>query len=240
MVGSRAVRRRRSRGPPHRRASSRPRSACEASWPSLRPTLSCGRARRPFRGLGFALRLRSRFSFGAAATATGSSAAGAPFDDTTGTSPSMPSGVTMIECGRPSGPPPFFPAPRRSAASGDLRRHLLELVLQLRGGELAALQPVTRRDDFLDVELEDVAPAELAVRPLASSEKRAQRRPHSRSASVISLWISSYSAMASFDSLVKGTHTEAMWTKITIGPAGSELETAPHRSCATWCRAPPW
>src|SRR2546429_41629 len=47
------------------------------------------------------------------------------------------------------------------------------------------------------------------------------RRPHSRSARVISLWISSYSAMASFDSLVKGTHTDAMWTKITIGPEGA-------------------
>src|SRR2546426_5071066 len=46
------------------------------------------------------------------------SSSGAPFGDMappgasrirTGTSPSTPSGVTMIECGRPSGPPPFFP-----------------------------------------------------------------------------------------------------------------------------------
>ena len=34
--------------------------------------------------------------------------------------------------------------------------------------------------------------------------------------------------MASLDSLVNGTHTEAMCTKITMGPAGS----AP-RDCAT-------
>jgi hypothetical protein len=51
--------------------------------------------------------------------------------------------------------------------------------------------------------------------------KTPSRRPHSRRASVISLRISSYSAIASFYSLVKGTQTDAMWTKITIGPAGS-------------------
>ena len=51
--------------------------------------------------------------------------------------------------------------------------------------------------------------------------KAPSRRPHSRSARVISLRISSYSAIASFDSLVNGTHTEAMWTKMTMGPDGS-------------------
>src|SRR3989440_11764805 len=60
------------------------------------------------------------------------------------------------------------------AASGDLRGHLQELVLQLRGGESTALETVARLDDLLDVELEDVAPAELAVRPLAPSEEGAQ------------------------------------------------------------------
>ena len=94
-----------------------------------------------------------------------------------------------------------------------------ELRLQLRGGQPAALEAITRLDDFLDVELEDVAPARCS--PCARSRRRRNapsRRPHSRSARVISLRISSYSAMASLDSLVNGTQTEAMWTKITIGP----------------------
>src|SRR5439155_22907145 len=59
-------------------------------------------------------------------------------------------------------------------AAGPLPGHLLELVLQLRGGQLAALETVARRDDFLDVELEDVAPAELAVGALAPPEERAE------------------------------------------------------------------
>src|SRR2546428_11004215 len=60
------------------------------------------------------------------------------------------------------------------AASGDLRGHLQELVLQLRGGQSTALEPVARLDDLLDVELEDVAAAGLAVGPLAPSAGRGQ------------------------------------------------------------------
>src|SRR5262249_53252710 len=58
--------------------------------------------------------------------------------------------------------------------AGELHGHLLQLILQLRGGKLAALEPIARGDHFLDVELEDVAPAELAVGALAPSEERAQ------------------------------------------------------------------
>src|SRR5437879_2773074 len=114
------------------------------------------------------------------------------------------------------------------AASGDLGGHLQELVLQLRGGESTALEPVTRLDDLLDVELEDVAPAELAVCPLAPSEEGAQP-PAAFAQGQGDLLVDLVVLGDGFlDSLVKGTHTEAMWTKITIGPAGSE-----PRDCAT-------
>src|SRR2546423_8271457 len=45
------------------------------------------------------------------------------------------------------------------AASGELRGHLQELVLQLRGGESTALVPVERLEDLLAVELAAIAPA---------------------------------------------------------------------------------
>src|SRR5258708_27852016 len=53
------------------------------------------------------------------------------------------------------------------------------------------------------------------------------RRPHSRSASVISLWISSYSAMASFDSLVK----EAIAEYDRSEEHTSELQSPDHLVC---------
>src|SRR5262249_3128851 len=51
---------------------------------------------------------------------------------------------------------------------------LLELLFELRGRQPATLEAITRLDDLLDVELEDVPPAELAVGPFATPEKRPQ------------------------------------------------------------------
>src|SRR5438309_9377310 len=59
-------------------------------------------------------------------------------------------------------------------AARPLHGHLLELLLQLRDRQPAALETVARLDDLLDVELEDVAPVLLAVGPLAPSQERAQ------------------------------------------------------------------
>src|SRR5437899_1065222 len=59
-------------------------------------------------------------------------------------------------------------------AACPLHGHLLELLLQLRDRQPAALETVARLDDLLDVELEDVAPVLLAVGPLAPSQERAQ------------------------------------------------------------------
>src|SRR4029453_6415777 len=137
-----------------------------------------------------------------------SSRSGTPFDEATsaatsstasGTSPSTPSAVTMIECGSPSGPPPFRPrassvffppvpseptpsrrAPVRARGfgvfppAGPQRGHPLQLLLQLRDRQLPALQTVARLDDLLDVQLEDVPSAILAVRPLAPANERPQ------------------------------------------------------------------
>src|SRR5437763_446378 len=50
-------------------------------------------------------------------------------------------------------------------AAGALRGHLLELLLQLRDRQPAALEPVARLDDLFDVEREDIAPALLALGP---------------------------------------------------------------------------
>src|SRR2546425_1370680 len=59
-------------------------------------------------------------------------------------------------------------------AAGPPQRHLLQLLLQLRGRQSATLEAIARVDDLLDVQLEDVAPAELAVGPFAAPEKGAQ------------------------------------------------------------------
>ncbi len=120
------------------------------------------RRRRP---LGFrrALRVRRR-----ARSAPGS----------TGASPSGPSGVTMIECGRPSGPPPS--RPRISSVRLPPVRFMAifwSWLLSFSLGELAALQPGAGLDDLLDVELEDVAPAELALGPLAPPQEDAEPAP---------------------------------------------------------------
>src|SRR5262245_33960679 len=59
-------------------------------------------------------------------------------------------------------------------AAGAGRRELLQLLLKLFGLELAALQPLARLRDLLDVELEDVAPTELALRPPATPQEHAE------------------------------------------------------------------
>ena len=48
----------------------------------------------------------------------------------------------------------------------------------------------------------------------------ASLRPHSWRPSLTSLMISGYEAMASLDSEVKGTHTEAMWPRTAMGATG--------------------
>src|SRR2546427_13132496 len=59
-------------------------------------------------------------------------------------------------------------------ASGPPHGDPLELRLELRRGQSATLEAVTRLDDLLDIELEDVASTELAVGPVASPEKGSQ------------------------------------------------------------------
>ena len=62
-------------------------------------------------------------------------------------------------------------------AAGPLERDLLELLLELLRGQLAPLEAVAGVHDFLDVELEDVAPAELGLRPLAAAQEHAEPAP---------------------------------------------------------------
>ena len=95
-----------------------------------------------------------------------------------GASPSGPSGVTTIEWGKPSGPPPSWPRispvlapPVRFAAI------FWSWVLSLSFGQLGALQPGAGLDDLLDVQLEDVAPAELALGTLAPAQEHAEPAP---------------------------------------------------------------
>src|SRR5262245_60403427 len=59
-------------------------------------------------------------------------------------------------------------------AAGAGRRDLLELLLELRDRELAALQAVASLRDLFNVELEDVATPELALRPPATPEEHAE------------------------------------------------------------------
>src|SRR5262245_24643204 len=59
-------------------------------------------------------------------------------------------------------------------AAGAGRRDLLELLLELRDRELAALQAVAGLRDLLDVQLEDVAPPKLALRPPATPDEHAE------------------------------------------------------------------
>jgi hypothetical protein len=61
----------------------------------------------------------------------------------------------------------------RPGATGSPERDLLELALELLLGELAPLQPGAGVDDFFDVQLEDVAPAELTLGALASPRRAA-------------------------------------------------------------------
>src|SRR2546421_1512528 len=61
--------------------------------------------------------------------------------------------------------------------AGALERDLLQLALELFLRELAALQPRARLDDLFDVELENIAPAELALGPLALSQEYAEPAP---------------------------------------------------------------
>src|SRR6185369_4486763 len=59
-------------------------------------------------------------------------------------------------------------------AAGAGRRDLLQLPLELFCLELSTLQPLARLRDLLDVELEDVAPPELALRPPTTPEEHAE------------------------------------------------------------------
>src|SRR6185436_11809280 len=60
----------------------------------------------------------------------------------------------------------------RAAGSGG--RDLLQLLLELLNRKLAALQAVAGLRDLLDVQLEDVAPPELTLRPPATSDEYAE------------------------------------------------------------------
>src|SRR5207302_7787131 len=62
-------------------------------------------------------------------------------------------------------------------AAGPLHGDLLQLGPELLLGQLAALQTGAGLDDLFDVELEDVAPAELALGPLAPTQEHAEPAP---------------------------------------------------------------
>src|SRR4029077_2549174 len=62
-------------------------------------------------------------------------------------------------------------------AAGALERDPLELGLELLLRQPAALEPRAGLDDLLDVEVEDVAPAELALGPLAPPQEHAEPPP---------------------------------------------------------------
>src|SRR6185436_1228153 len=62
-------------------------------------------------------------------------------------------------------------------AARPLDGDLQELVLQALLGQARALQPRTGLDDLLDVQLEDVAPSELGLGPLAAAEEHAEPAP---------------------------------------------------------------
>src|SRR5262249_23013702 len=69
--------------------------------------------------------------------------------------------------GGPWGPALGAEVLARLAPAGALERDLLELLLQLLLRDAPALEPGASLHDLLDVELEDVAPAELALGALA-------------------------------------------------------------------------
>ena len=57
-------------------------------------------------------------------------------------------------------------------AAGALGGDLLQLFFEFFFGELAAFQPVAGFDHFLDVKLENVAPAEFAPWPVPGGAKK--------------------------------------------------------------------
>jgi hypothetical protein len=159
---------------------------------------------------------------------------------TCGTAPWAPSGVTMM-VDSPAAPPPaallledLFGLVAAGELLGDLRQPLLEVL----GVELALLQPLAGVGDLLDVRLEDVAALELEGRPLALRDERRQAPARLVEGEADLLADLVVVGDRSFDSLVNGTQTEAMWTKITIGPWGSRRAAASGRSCATRSRRP--
>src|SRR6266404_4675067 len=64
-----------------------------------------------------------------------------------------------------------------AGAAGALERDPLQLGLELLLRQPAALEPRAGLDDLLDVEVEDVAPAELALGPLAPAQEHAEPPP---------------------------------------------------------------
>src|SRR5437879_4793143 len=62
----------------------------------------------------------------------------------------------------------------RLFAAGPLQSDLLKLLFELLGGQFATLEAVTRVNNFLDVEFEDVAAMVLALGPLASFKEGPQ------------------------------------------------------------------
>ena len=56
-------------------------------------------------------------------------------------------------------------------AAGSLRRNPLELLFELRRGQFPPLEAIACIDDFLDIELKDIAPTVFALRPLPSSQE---------------------------------------------------------------------
>src|SRR5262245_54576891 len=61
--------------------------------------------------------------------------------------------------------------------AGPLQGDPVQLALELLAGQPAALQPGARLDDLLDVQLEDVAPAELGLGPLAPPQEHPEPAP---------------------------------------------------------------
>src|SRR5207249_4087271 len=71
----------------------------------------------------------------------------------------------------------FYAGSRLFKTQSHLRRDLLKLVFEFFPGQLSTLEPIARLDDFLDVELEDITPAELALGMLPSSQKDSKTPP---------------------------------------------------------------
>ena len=108
-----------------------------------------------------------------------------------GASPSVPSAVTIIECGKPFQYTAIMAEIVGFLAASAFAGYLLQLFFEFFLGELAAFQARAGIDDFLDVKGEDIAPAKFPLGALAPPHIRRQPPPALLERQAISLAISS-------------------------------------------------